>query len=87
VVLDRTCAAAIARGVSSWTSRRPYTLDPGPIGALMAVIPIAVKAPMVRVVERSEAFVGGGRLSANHPSTRCGDTVSSAQKTMALLPE
>jgi hypothetical protein len=53
----------------------------------MAVIPIAVRAPMVRVVERSEAFVGGGRLSANHPSTRCGDMVSSAQKTMALLPE
>ena len=85
--LGGTSVAAIARGVSSWASRAANPPGPGPSGALIAVTPIATRAPMVVVVEPSEAFLGDGRLSPNHATTRCGETVSSVQKTIALLPE
>jgi hypothetical protein len=54
---------------------------------LIAVIPIAVSAPMVVVIEPTEAFLGAGRLSPSHATTRWGETVSNVQSTVALLPE
>jgi len=57
------------------------------IEVLMAAAPMAVMAAMPVSIAPNETLPGAGLLPRAHPTARCGETLSSVQKTSALLPE